>query len=133
MMTSAQTQRGFALITAVLLITALLTVAVVSAWLLTQRGVATARGLEAVRAHYAARAAAEAGAVQALAGGCAAVPAAPDPVQGFTVTLGCVAHTVDEAGQSYLIYRLRAEASRGRIEAGTLVRRVVELSVVDAP
>ncbi|OOG26790.1 hypothetical protein B1C78_04600 [Thioalkalivibrio denitrificans] len=124
-------QSGFALITAVLLITAILTVAVTSALLLSGRSVATAQGLEALRAHYAARSALDAAAAQAVGGGCGAVGTSVN-VEGFTVALTCEAWTVDEAGTDYPVYRLGATAARGSIEAGTLVRRTIRVSVADA-
>jgi MSHA biogenesis protein MshP len=128
----AQTQRGFALITAVLLITGILAVAVVSALLLSGRSVATAQGLEALRVHYAARSGADVAAAQAIAGGCGAVSGSVN-VEGFTVTLGCQAWTVDEAGTDYPVYRITASAARGSIETGTLVSRTIRVSLADAP
>ncbi len=125
-------QCGFTLITAVLLITAILAVAVTSELLLSGRSVATAQGLEALRAHYAARSAVDAAAALAIGGGCAAVSGTMN-VEGFAVTLTCEAWTVDEAGTDYPVYRVGAMAARGSIEAGTLVRRSIRVSVAEAP
>lgn len=125
-------QRGFVLITAVLLITGILAVAVVSALLLSGRSVATAQGLEALRAHYAARSAVDAAAAQAIGGTCTAVSGTMN-VEGFTVTVGCQVSVVDEAGTDYPVYHLTASAARGSIEAGTLVSRTLRASLADPP
>jgi MSHA biogenesis protein MshP len=125
-------QRGFALISAVLLITGILAVATVSALLLTGRSVTTAQGLEALRAHYAARSGVETGIAQALAAGCGAVPASVT-VEGFSVSLACESWDVNEAGADYPVYRITASAARGTIESGTLVSRTIRISLVDQP
>lgn len=123
-------QRGFVLITAVLLITGILAVAVVSALVLSGRSIDTARGLEAMRVHYAARSGLDVAAARAVAGTCVNDTL---NVEGFTVTLGCQVSMVDEAGTDYPVYHLTASAARGSIEAGTLVSRTLRASLADPP
>lgn len=125
-------QKGFALISAVLLITGILAVAVISALLLSGRSVATAQGLEALRAHYAAHSGIDVAASQVVSGGCGAVSGTLT-VEGFNVVLACQSWAVNEAGADYGVYRLSAMAARGSIETGTLVSRSVRARVTDAP
>ena len=136
-MSTSATQRGFALISAVVLVVvfALLGTAIVSLSSTQQLG--SARDLFGSRAYFAAKAGIEWGAYQVLqAGSCNAsstLPALGGSAAGFTVTVGCTrSGPFDEAGNSVLVYQITSTATSGSAGAPDHAERQLQ-AVVSTP
>lgn len=129
-------QRGVALFTAVFLIAAVAVLAASVSLIAGQQQLTSAQSLDQTRAYYAARARLDQE-IAALLGGssCAALgPPASEDTFGFATAISaCSGATVDEGGMSYQVFDLGVSASRGSLEAGTLVRRTVRVQITDAP
>ena len=136
-MSTNAAQRGFALISAVVLVVvfALLGTAIVS--LSNTQQLSSARDLFGSRAYFAAKAGIEWGAYQVLqAGSCNAsstLPALGGSAAGFTVTVACTrSGPFDEAGNSVLVYQITSTASSGSAGAPDHAERQLQ-AVVTTP
>jgi MSHA biogenesis protein MshP len=129
-MSLRHTQRGFSIVAAVFVIAVALLIVLAAVLTLSARNRSTVQALDASRALFAAQSGIEVATARALAGNCAAVPSSLD-IEGFSVTLGCTRHPVDEAPEAYGIYTLTASAQRGRFSDHSFVSRRVRATVTE--
>ena len=120
-------QRGFSLIAAIFLVALALLVVLAAVLTISARSRSTVQALDGSRALFAAQSGVEIAIARSLAGDCP-VSRVVD-IEGFTVTLGCVETTVDEAPEIYSIYTLTAVAQRGRFSDHTFISRRVRATV----
>jgi MSHA biogenesis protein MshP len=125
---SPRTQRGFSLVAAIFLVAIAVLILLAAVLTVSTRSRSTVQTLEASRALFAAQSGLEVAIARSLGGGCGAVPTSLS-LEGFSVTLDCVATTVDEAPATYAIYTLTASAQRGRFSDQTFVSRRVRATV----
>lgn len=135
---SARRQHGVALFTAIFLVVVIAAVAAMVALVTTTQQVSSGRALDATRALHVARARLEreiaATATSAPGGGtCPATGTASQAaIAGFTTELeSCAVVSVNEGGDDYEVFTLRAAAFRGDRGSGTLVRRELRAVVTN--
>ena len=129
-MRAARHQRGFSLVAAVFVIAIALLIVLAAVLTLSARNRSTVQALDASRALFAAQSGVDIAIARSLGGACGAVPASVD-IEGFTVTLGCTATTVDEAPDTYAVYTLTAVAQRGSFASNTFISRRVRATVTE--
>ena len=120
-------QSGFSLIAAIFLVAFALLIVLAAVLTISARSRSTVQALDGSRALFAAQSGVEIAIARSLAGDCP--PSRVVEIEGFIVTLGCTATTVDEAPDIYSIYTLTAVAQRGRFSDHTFVSRRVRATV----
>ena len=130
-------QRGFALVSAVVLIVVLALLGAMIVSLSTTQQVSSVRDLYGSRAYFAAKAGIEWGAYQALqASSCNAtstLPALSSGAAGFAVVVTCNrTGPIDEAGNSVYVYQITSTATIGSVGALDYAERQL-IAVISTP
>ena len=121
-------QRGVGLFTAIFLIVVLAALGTSVALIATSQQISSARSLNLTRAYYAARAGIDEAVADARGGTCAA---GSTQISGIDVDWTCSGESVNERGDTYTIFTIRATAVAGSKSSGTLVRRRLEVQATD--
>lgn len=117
-------QRGVGLFTAIFLIVVLAALGTSVALIATSQQISSARALNLTRAYYAARAGIEEAVSDARGGSCGSDSRTID---GISVSWTCSSTTINERGDTYEIFTIRATGVAGSKSSGTLVRRRLEV------
>ncbi|MFW5970231.1 MAG: hypothetical protein ACOCP9_06295 [Halofilum sp. (in: g-proteobacteria)] len=121
-------QRGVGLFTAIFLIVVLAALGTAVALIATSQQVSSARSLNLTRAYYAARAGIDEAVADARGGTCGT---GTTTIDGIEVDWTCDDEQVNERGDTYVVYTIRATAVGGTKSSGTLVRRRLEVQATD--
>jgi MSHA biogenesis protein MshP len=132
----ASVQRGFSLISAIFLLVVIAALGTFAVTLSTTQQQSAALDVLGSRAYQAARAGIEWGAYQALINNSCALnasntplPALPNTLANFTVTVSCIPAAASEASATVTMYQLTSTAKQGAVTTPNYVERQMSVTI----